>query len=129
MKKMLNKIFLYAYVWHYEKKFTHSDPVLMASMIIGLLTALWLFAINCFFSILLHYNSKSIYLLLIITLSSFIVAGIVNNYFIEKNRAVDLYREYKSSSNALSPEKGILIVFCLMLVPLILLSLVIIMNS
>jgi general stress protein CsbA len=128
MLGLINKIFVYTYTWHYEKnnKNPDIDPTRIASWILGLSIGLWLISINCASSFIFKYDFKSMYFIIGIPSLSLIAGGLFNTYYIAKNRGLDLYIEYKSSSNVKSPIKGIVLVILFMLFPLILLALFIV---
>lgn len=125
MLKLINRIFVYTYTWQYERNYNNPniDPTRIASWVLGLWVGLLLVSIDCVFSFIFKYDFKSILFVIGIGAVSLITAGLFNRYYIEKNRAINLYEQYKSSFDLKSPINGILIVIFFMLSPLILLVL------
>jgi len=123
MKKMINNIFVYAYTWHYERNNNDPriDPTGIASGILGLCVCCWFIAINVAFSFLFNYDSKSYKLISITAAVSLIASGLFNSYYLDNNRAMNLYTEYKSSPSVKRPFKGILYVIFFTMIPFILL--------
>lgn len=120
---MLNRIFLYLYTWHYERNIYNPkvDATGIASWVLGFSVGVWLAVIDLACSLIFKYNFKSNLSILGISSLSLISSGLFHNYYLDKNRAINLYVKYKSSSNFKSPLKGIFIAIVFMMIPIILL--------
>ena len=115
MGRLINRIFIYAYAWHYERRnlTLNTDPTGIASWLLGLWVGSCLTAIWCASSVIIKYDVKSIYFIVCIACFSLIAAGLFNSYYINKNRAINLYSQYKSSRYLKTPIKRIIIVIFL----------------
>jgi hypothetical protein len=115
---------VYVYAWHYERRKTNPniDPIGNASYALGILIASCLISVNIAGHLIFKYSLHPIYIHLGIGALSLIAAGLFNGYYIDNNRAIELYDQYLSSSNVKSPVKGILIAIFFMILPLILLG-------
>ena len=125
MPKLVDRFFIYLYTWHYEKNNNNPkiDSVGIASWVLGCCIMLWLIVLTLIGFFWFNYHPKTIFYILLIACISLIISGLLHTYYIEKNRAITLYISYKSSSNAKSPIKGVLIVIGFMIIPLIVLAL------
>lgn len=124
MRKLIDKIFVYMYTWHYERNNNNPniDPTGIASWTLGVGVGLWLVCIYGAGSIIFNYDSISKYAILTIAVLALIAGGLFHNYYLNDNRALKLYNEYKDSLNVKSPIDGILRATLFMLVPLALLG-------
>jgi len=123
MKKMIDKIFVYAYTGHYERNNNDPriDPTGIASAILGVCIGCWIIAINGICSFLFKYDYASTKLVIAIIAVSLISGGLLNNYFLDDNRALNLYKQYKASASVKTAAQGMLRVLIFILAPFVVL--------
>ena len=125
MNRIIDTIFVYMYTWHYQRKSLDlsmesnlsMDPTEIASWSLGMGVGVWLILVNLICSVIFKYYFLSVYCVVIISILSLVSGNLFNNYYLNKNRAINLYNKYQSSPDRRSPGKGILIAILILLIP------------
>jgi hypothetical protein len=119
--KFLNYIFFNVYRHNYEKKLEGRiiDPASWTSFMLGVGIGGWSLFIVFLFDLISKKNVNPNIYEIICCFSIFISGGLINNYYTNNYKYLDVYKDYVTNNRVKNKRKGWLLSYCLIIFPYI----------